>query len=82
MTPTHNDASAAPPRVSSPRDQREPVVLRGAAAISAHLGMAVDHVEQLHASRAIPTFALHGEVCATVAGLDEWAAIVCLVFRA
>jgi len=82
MTPTDTDASAAPSLVSSPRDRRGPVVLRGAAAIAAHLGMAVDHVEQLHASRAIPTFELHGEVCATAAGLDEWAAIVCLVFSA
>ncbi len=82
MTPTHNDASAAPSPVSSPRERYGPVVLRGSAAIGAHLGMAVDHVEQLHASRAIPTFELHGEVCATAAGLDEWAAIVCLVFSA
>jgi hypothetical protein len=59
-----------------------PNILRGAAAIGAHLGMAVDHVEQLHARRAIPTFELHDEVCATATALDEWATIVCLVFSA
>ena len=59
-----------------------PHILRGAAAISAHLGMPIDNVEQLHARRAIPTFEMHDEVCATVAGLDEWASIVCLVFSA
>ena len=82
MTLTHNDASAAPSPVPSPRDRCGPVVLRGSAAIAAHLGLTVDHVEQLHARRAMPTFDLHGEVCATTAGLDEWAAIVCLVFSA
>ena len=82
MTPTHNDASAPPSPAPSPRDRHGPVVLRGAAAIGAHLGMAVAHVEQLHASRAIPTFVLHGEVCATAAGLDDWASIVCLLFSA
>ena len=82
MTPTHDDASAVTSPVSPPRDRCGPVVLRGAAAIGAHLGMAVDHVEQLHASRAIPTFTLHGEVCATAAGVDDWASIVCLVFSA
>ena len=82
MTPTRNDASAAPSPVSSPRDRQGPVVLRGVTAIAAYLGMAVDHVEQLHASRSMPTFALHGEACATAAGLDDLAAIVCLVFSA
>ena len=49
-------------------------VLRGAAAIGAHLGIGARQVDHLHRQRQLPTFRLPPDsaVHATVAGLDDW----------
>lgn len=60
MTPLNN------PAVPSP------TLLRGHAAIGAHLRIGNREVAHLDRQRRLPTFRWHGVLCATVAALDDW----------
>jgi hypothetical protein len=48
------------------------VLLRGAAAIGAHLGQSAGWAQHQHQTRALPTFAIGGTPYATTTALDEW----------
>jgi len=49
-----------------------PVLLRGARAIAAHLGISPAAVMHMHKQRAIPTFHVRGTPHSTAAALDDW----------
>lgn len=55
--------------------RREPVLLRGTAAIGAYLDMATGEVDHLHRIGALPTFRAGGTPYATVRALDDWRAL-------
>jgi hypothetical protein len=52
--------------------RREPVLLRGTAAIGAHLDMTSGEVDHLHRTGALLTFRAGGTPYATVRALDDW----------
>ena len=52
-----------------------PTLLRGSAAIGAHLGISTAAAQQLHQHRHLPTIAAGGTPYATPAALDDWQAL-------
>ena len=52
-----------------------PVLLRGAAAIGAHLGISAAAAQHGHNHGKLPTFRVGGTPYATVAALDDWQAL-------
>lgn len=52
-----------------------PRLLRGATAISEHLGMTPAAVMHRHRAGSIPTFRIGGTPFATPTALDEWSAL-------
>ncbi|MDN4632794.1 hypothetical protein QCD71_14815 [Sphingomonas sp. PsM26] len=52
-----------------------PVLLRGAAAIGAHLGISAAAALHRHRQGSIPTFRVGGTPYATAAALDDWQAL-------
>ncbi len=49
-----------------------PVLLRGAAAIGAHVDMTARAAQALHQQGKLPTFRIGGTPFATAAALDDW----------
>lgn len=54
---------------------RLPTLLRGAAAIGAHVGLTPGEADHMHRTGALPTFRVGGTPFATSGALDEWLAL-------
>lgn len=52
-----------------------PVLLKGAKAIGAHLGITAAAAQHRHTMRELPTFQIGGTPHATAAALDDWKAL-------